>query len=91
MAQNVLAAEVYASATGVSTDLKKVGFGDLAWYFSAGAGIKLKVPGFPLGLYLVKNATYINDTFSWEPGNFFKGKSANSGMSLVLAITTTLY
>lgn len=91
LAQNVLAAEVYASATGVSTDLKKVGFGDLAWYFSAGAGIKLKVPGFPLGLYLVKNATYINDTFSWEPGNFFKGKSANSGMSLVLAITTTLY
>ena len=65
LAQNVLSAEVYASATGVSADLKKVGFGDLAWYFSAGAGIKLKVPGFPLGLYLVKAASYMDNTFSW--------------------------
>lgn len=91
LAQNVLSAEVYASATGVSADLKKVGFGDLAWYFSAGAGIKLKVPGFPLGLYLVKAASYMDNTFSWIGGNFFKGKGDTSGLSLVLAITTTLY
>jgi len=91
LAQNVLAAEAYVSATGVSPDLKAIGFDDLAWYFSAGAGIKLKVPGFPLGLYLVKNATYIDDTFSLKGGNFFKGKGENSGLSLVLAITTTLY
>jgi len=56
-----------------------------------GAGVKLKVPGFPLGLYLVKNATYIDDAFSWVEGNIFKGTSADSGLSLVLAITTTLY
>lgn len=91
LAQNVLSAEVYVSATGVSPDLKKIGFDDLAWYFSAGAGIKLKVPGFPLGLYLVRNASYIDDTFSWKGGNFFKGKDPTSGLSLVLAITTTLY
>ncbi len=91
LAQNVLAAELYVSATGVSTDLARIGMGDLAWYFSAGGGIKLKVPGFPLGLYLVKNASYIDDTFVWKGGNFFKGKDEHSGLSLVLAITTTLY
>jgi outer membrane protein insertion porin family len=91
LAQNVLAGEVYVSATGVSPTLKEIAPKDLGWYFSAGAGIKLKVPGFPLGLYLVKNATYINDQFAWRGGNFFRGKSDTSGLSLVLAITTTLY
>jgi outer membrane protein insertion porin family len=91
LAQNVLSAELYASATGVSPDLNTIKATDLAWYFSMGAGVKLKVPGFPLGLYLVKNATYIDDAFSWEGGNIFKGTSADSGLSLVLAITTTLY
>jgi outer membrane protein insertion porin family len=91
LAQNILAAELYVSGTAVSPDLKKLAMSDLAWYFSGGVGIKLKVPGFPLGLYLVKNASYIDDTFAWRGGNFFKGKSDTSGMSLVLAITTTLY
>lgn len=91
LAHNVLSAEIYASATGASADLNAIKANDLAWYFSMGAGIKLKVPGFPLGLYLVKNASYINDTFSWVGGNIFKGSTETSGLKLVLAITTTLY
>lgn len=91
LAQNVLSAEIYASATGVASSLQGLNFNALSWYFSMGAGIKLKVPGFPLGLYLVKNATYINDAFSWIGGTIFKGATDTSGLKLVLAITTTLY
>jgi len=91
LAHNVLSAEMYASATGVSTDLSSIKASNLAWYFSTGIGIKLKVPGFPLGLYLVKNASYINDSFAWVEGNIFKGDREGSGLKLVLAITTTLY
>ncbi len=92
LAHNVLSAEVFISGTGVSPTLKQLKFDDLTWYFSAGGGIKLKVPGFPLGLYLVKNAIYEStEGFSWVAGRFFKGKRENSGLSLVLAITTTLY
>ncbi|MCK9349233.1 MAG: outer membrane protein assembly factor BamA [Sphaerochaeta sp.] len=91
LAHNVLSAEIYGSATGVSTDLQNIAPSSLAWYYSMGAGIKLKVPGFPLGLYLVKNASYIDDTFAWDGGTIFRGSSDDSGLKLVLAITTTLY
>lgn len=94
LAQNVLSAEVYTSATGVSPTLQEItSLNSLSWYFSMGAGIKLKIPGFPLGLYLVKNATYMNNTFAWSENNTLFRNSSNpdSGLSLVLAITTSLY
>ncbi len=97
--QNVLAAEAFVSATGVTKNLSDLErFSNINWYFSMGAGIKLKIPGFPLGLYLVKNAAYnVPDTytgegqFSWVGGDIFKGSSTTSGMKLVLAITTSLF
>ncbi|MFA6687915.1 MAG: outer membrane protein assembly factor BamA [Sphaerochaetaceae bacterium] len=97
--QNVLAAEAFVSATGVTSELEDVfgSFSNINWYFAAGAGIKLKIPGFPLGLYLVKNAAFNVDDytkpgeFSWVKGDIFKGDSATSGMKLVLAITTSLF
>ncbi|MDD3930075.1 MAG: BamA/TamA family outer membrane protein, partial [Sphaerochaeta sp.] len=91
LAHNVLSAEIYGSATAVSPVLDGLTMSDLSWYYSMGAGIKLKVPGFPLGLYLVKNASYIDNTFAWDGGTIFKGSSDDSGLKLVLAITTTLY
>ncbi len=91
LAHNVLSAEIYASATGAKGDLDDIHPSSLAWYYSIGAGVKLRVPGFPLGLYLVKNASYINDTFTWVEGPIFKSQRADSGLKLVLAITTTLY
>lgn len=96
--QNVLAAEAFVSATGVVEKLPQLNsFSNLNWYFSMGAGIKLKIPGFPLGLYLVKNAAFNVDaytngnSFSWVGGDIFKGSSSTSGMKLVLAITTSLF
>ncbi len=94
LAHNVLSAEVYVSGTGVISSLDDLaGLNSLGWYYSMGAGIKLKIPGFPLGLYLVKNATYLSDTFAWsENNNLFKSSSnPDSGLSLVLAITTSFY
>lgn len=97
--QNVLAAEAFVSATGVTDTLGELNsFSNINWYFSMGAGIKLKIPGFPLGLYLVKNAAYNVDAytnpgkFSWVGGDIFKASSSStSGMKLVLAITTSLF
>lgn len=91
IAENVLQAEAFVSATGISPSLDTVSSG-LNWYFAGGAGIKLKISGFPLGLYLVKNATYNVDStgFNWRSGSYFNNGSTGSGMSLVLAISTSL-
>ena len=89
LVDNVIQAEAFVSGTGIVDDLNTMASG-LNWYFAAGAGIKLKISGFPLGLYLVKNATYIDGAFSWRGGSYFHGNSSTSGMSLVLAISTSL-
>ena len=98
LVENILQAELFVSATGVNSELNQVKQG-INWYFAAGGGIKLKIQGFPLGLYLVKNATYKfpyvasmegERTFEWLGGSFFHGRRENSGMSLVLAISTSL-
>lgn len=83
--RNILNAEAYISASGtpgVQTDFKS--FSTLNWYFSAGVGVKLKISGFPLGLYLVKASKYVNGTYTWIDGGI-------ATMSLVLAITTSIY
>lgn len=90
----VVALEAFASATGVAQELGDLAkFSDINWYFAAGAGIKMQIPGFPLGLYLVKNAT-INETngFAWDSGFIFhSNEKPGSGLKLVLAITTSLF
>ncbi len=84
---NVLNAEAYISASGAAQDLEDLAsISNLHWYFSAGAGIKLKVPGFPLGLYLVKTAELDKaDGFRFNNGPIF------NELKLVLAITTSIY
>ncbi|MBN2860849.1 MAG: outer membrane protein assembly factor BamA [Sphaerochaetaceae bacterium] len=93
LAQNVLWGEAYVSATSVLSDLNDLGSTPLDWYFSAGLGIRLKVPGFPLGLYLVKNASIENGgDFVWDGGAIFgSADDPTKGLKLVLAITSNLY
>ncbi len=90
---NVVQAEAFISATGVNEELSAVKNG-INWYFAAGAGLKLKISGFPLGLYLVKNATYTYTdgvgALNFLGGPYFHGSKDTSGMSLVLAISTSL-
>ena len=98
LVDNVLQAELFVSATGVNSELEHIKSG-INWYFAAGGGLKLKISGFPLGLYLVKNATYKfpnvstvegEREFNWVGGTYFHGSSETSGLSLVLAISTSL-
>lgn len=89
----VVAVEGFLSATGVVQDLESLNkFSNINWYFAGGLGIKMMIPGFPLGLYLVKNATVIDNHFAWDGGFLFSRKNhPESGLKLVLAITTSLY
>ena len=84
----VLALEGFVSATGVVSYLDELDdWNNLDWYFAIGGGIKMLIPGFPLGLYLVKNATWTYDQgFEWDDGYLFGNQ-----LKLVLAITTSLY
>ena len=94
LVNNVLALEGFVSASGVSQTLEDLNsFSDINWYFAGGAGIKMQIPGFPLGLYLVKNARMNSDTgFTWDGGFVMHSENRpNSGLKLVLAITTSLY
>jgi len=87
----VLSWEYYISATALTKRMS--GSYDPNWYFSAGAGIKLAIPGFPLGLYLCKTATKLaGEDFSFRAGPIFQNALGDkSGLRLVLAITTSLY
>ncbi len=93
LVNNVMAAEGFFSATGALQDLKKLDkFSNINWYFATGIGIKMQIPGFPLGLYLVKNATIREGNgWAWDSGFIFNNGKAGSGLKLVLAITTSLY
>ena len=86
LVRNVLNVEGYLSADGIYDYVDEMnGFGDLRWYFSGGFGIKLRIPGFPLGLYWAKTANYDNvDGFRFNDGAFLGGE-------IVLAITTSIY
>ncbi len=91
IAEDVLSLEGFVSGTALQTKLENLSLGNLDWYFAAGFGIKMEIPGFPLGLYLVKNATLLSgESFSIKSGSLFNW-GGNSGLSLVLAITTSIY
>ncbi len=90
----VLAVEAFISATGVTSELTDLSsFTNIDWYFAGGIGLRMQIPGFPLGLYLVKNATWDHrNNFQWTDGFLFHDPNrAGSGLKIVLAITTSLY
>lgn len=90
--RNILNAEVYVSADGAIHDLEDLDeFNSLDWYFSAGFGIKLRIPGFPLGLYWVKTADWLHDTRSGVRNDFKFNDGSIFGGQIVLAITTSIY
>ena len=88
LAYQMVAVEGFVSATGVTDEISDLSsFSNIDWYFATGVGLKMQIPGFPLGLYLVENAT-------WDQNRGFKWDSTgigNTGLKLVLAITTSYY
>jgi outer membrane protein insertion porin family len=97
LVDNVLALDSFVSATTVSANLSNLtNFSNWDWYFAGGAGLKIKIPGFPIGLYLVKNATLINsesEKFTFLEGGIFnfKDDSIFNGLKLVLSFSTNLF
>ena len=91
---DVLNVEMFGSATGVAEKLADLSsIENVDWYFALGAGIRMRIPGFPLGLYLVKNAYIVDNVAAWDTGYIFgTGKTDDGrGLKLVLAITTSIY
>ena len=94
LVNRIVALEGFVSATGVTGALDELDrFSNIDWYFATGVGLKMQIPGFPLGLYIVKNATWTHEAgFAWEQGLLFADSSRpGSGLKIVLAITTSLY
>lgn len=93
IAPNVLAGELFFSATGYKPNVEdalSIGLSD--FIFSMGGGIKLTIPGFPIGLYLTKVFEFDeNNQVIWQPGEIFRGDDPSSGLNLVFAITYSLY
>jgi outer membrane protein insertion porin family len=96
---NLVSWDTFISATGISPDNLWDDNFNMDWYFAAGTGLKIKIPGFPLGLYLVKNATILNSEdagFAFnEKSSLFDfsddGKGFWNGVNLVLSISTSLF
>ena len=91
---NVLSGEIYASATGYKSQIEDwMSLSIQDFYFSMGGGVKLTIPGFPLGIYLTKVFSVEDDnSISWQAGDIFTSDDNDtSGLNLVLAITYSLY
>lgn len=83
---------IFGSATGAQNKMSDISSLGLNWFYSIGAGIQLKIPGFPIGLYLVKPAETVNGVSRWLPGPIFPlAGSPNSGLRFVVAISTHLF
>ncbi len=91
---NVLSGEIYASGTGFKSQIEDwTSLSIQDFYFSMGGGVKLDIPGFPLGIYLSKVFSVADDnSIEWQPGEIFaNAANPDSGLNLVLAITYSLY
>jgi outer membrane protein insertion porin family len=94
ISDQVLWSDLYISATGVWDSLdgfEQMGIEDFK--FSMGGGIRLIIPGLPLGLYLVKTFDFDQDgSINWEGGPIFSDPDdPTKGLKLVLSLTTGLF
>lgn len=96
--KNLVAWDTFVSATAISEVTPWSSEFYMDWYFAAGTGLEIKIPGFPIGLYLVKDATYLNsedEGFIYDDdASLFKFTDDNSiwnGVNLVLSISTSLF
>jgi outer membrane protein insertion porin family len=94
ISDQVLWSDLYISATGAWDTLD--GFEQMAledFKFSMGGGIRLIIPGLPLGLYLVKTFKFdqTGDVI-WDGGPIFSDPDdPTKGLKLILSLTTGLF
>ncbi len=86
--------DTFFDATGLWTgldDFTSMSVGDFRFGF--GGGIRLTVPGLPIGLYLTKRFKFSDGgALEWQGGNIFQrtGKTT-SGLDLVIAFTAEFF
>ncbi len=88
IAERVLWSDIFFSGTGFwynRDDVTSMSLID--FMFSMGAGIRLVIPGLPIGLYLTKRFKFDEDNnIQWQAGTIFKNPDkADSGLDLVIA------
>jgi len=60
--------------------------------FGFGGGVRLTIPGFPIGLYFTKRFEFENNKISWQGGNVFsRDNEPASGIDFVISFTADLY
>ncbi|HAL18232.1 MAG TPA: outer membrane protein assembly factor BamA [Spirochaetaceae bacterium] len=83
LVNGIVNAEVFTSMTAVSKQLENLS-SNLMWYGAVGMGVKLKISGFPLGVYLVGDYKIKDGSVSWVDGGLF------NYIHPVIAISTSL-
>jgi len=94
ISEKLLWSDFYFSTTGTWDDLDmfpEMGIEDFK--FSMGGGIRLIIPGLPLGLYLVKTFSFDEGgNVQWDGGPIFSDPDDDTkGLKLVLSLTTGLF
>ena len=60
--------------------------------FTFGGGIRLTIPGLPIGLYLAKRFKWEDYNFEWQTGNLFNGGGTQgAGIDFVISFSYDLY
>jgi outer membrane protein insertion porin family len=58
--------------------------------FTFGGGLRLTIPGFPMGFYLAKRFRTNNGVVEWQPGNI-GGTPAGGGIDFVISFTYEIF
>lgn len=83
---DVINIEAFTSLTAAAPELSLSKKLAITWYGAVGLGVRLKVSGFPLGLYFVGNYSFSeNQKVEWKTGGIF------NYIRPVLSISTSLF
>jgi outer membrane protein insertion porin family len=85
--------DTFVDATGLWTELADFAAMSVNDYlFGFGGGIRLTVPGLPIGLYLTKRFKIADGAIAWQGGNIFqRADVATSGIDLVIAFSAEVF
>ena len=93
--EQYLWSDLFISGTGMwskTDDLDDFSLDD--FYFSMGGGLRLTIPGLPIGFYLVKRFSFADNNLSsiqWQTGNVFASSEEGSGLDFVISLTASMF
>ena len=86
-------ADLFADGTGIWSALSDFGSMSIDDYlFGFGGGVRLTIPGLPIGLYLTKRFRFDDGAISWQGGNIFtRDGVSTSGLDLVISFSAEVF